>query len=112
MKNRITNTTVRFVLHVLFFVFGAAYILADYIHIKAFHIFKIFPLLVLIALILPDRIHDGTKKLIAGLVTGLIGDVILKYEKSMTCFAIGAGFFLLGHICYNIYFFNIWQIKK
>lgn len=66
----------------------------------------------LIALIYPEHIHEGTKKLISGLFFGMIGDIILKYENSMACFALGAGFFLIGHICYNIYMFTLWQVKR
>lgn len=114
MKNKILNPTTRIVLHILFFVFAALYISADYIHVKAFGMLKIFPLLMLMALTFPQHIHDGTKKLFCGLVFGMIGDIVLKYGegKSMVFFALGAGFFLIGHICYNIFMFTLWQIKK
>lgn len=77
MSYKISNPTIRIVLHILFFLSSTAYILAGQLDVSELRIFKVLPLIILILLVLPSRLHRISIKLIVGIVSGLIGDLIL-----------------------------------
>lgn len=79
MSYKITNPTIRIILHLLFFLTGTAYILAGQLDISFLRYFKVVPLLILILLILPTNANHTNSKLIVGILGGLGGDLVLEY---------------------------------
>ena len=53
MSYKISNPTIRIVLHILFFLSSTAYILAGQLDVSELRIFKVLPLIILILLVLP-----------------------------------------------------------
>jgi hypothetical protein len=48
-------------------------------------------------------------KVIFGIICGIAGDEILEYcEGNLLYTSIAIGFFLIGHIFYNLAMFNLW----
>lgn len=111
-KYLIKNKAVRIIGHMLYFIFGIAYILADQLNIGELRTFKVFPLVMLILLILPEQRETNSIKIISGIIFGMAGDLVLEYGGHHSLlFSVGAGFFLMGHIFYNFSMFDLWERK-
>lgn len=68
-------------------------------------------LFVLIAMFQPHFVAIYYYFLLIGLICCMVGDICLVFPQKMM-FLLGLIFFLLGHICYTISFFNIASINR
>ncbi len=64
-------------------------------------------MLILMMLLAEWKDISNKWRVIVGIFFGGVGDVVLDERKDM--FLIGAGFFLLGHILYNISIISLWK---
>lgn len=64
-------------------------------------------MLILMMLLAEWKDISNKWRVIVGIFFGGVGDVVLDERKDM--FPIGAGFFLLGHILYNISIISLWK---
>lgn len=111
-NNIIKNKIIRTIGHILYFVFGIAYILAGQLNISELRTFKVFPLVILILLIIPSQKDINAIKLIFGIIFGIAGDLVLEYGGHHSLlFSVGAACFLVGHIFYNFAMFDLWEHK-
>ena len=79
MKYIVRNNKIRIIAHILFFLFGTLYILAEQLSIDWLRIFKAFPLAMLVILVIPSSTDKTIIKSIFGVACGIIGDYILQY---------------------------------
>jgi len=96
-----------FLATILYTVLGLGYTVGGYFGIHAFAFFKVLPLIILLILLFPLRATPHILKVIIGIIFGGAGDLVLEHGGS-DFFALGAGFFLIGHVCYIFSFIDLW----
>lgn len=107
------HSGLRIVIHIFYFIFSTAYILAGQLDVGELRAFKVFPLVLAILLLLPKKTNGNTIKLVFALLAGAIGDLVLEYGgHDPLMFPIGAGFFFIGHVLYNFSMLDLWQAKS
>jgi uncharacterized membrane protein YhhN len=97
--------------HLFYFLSGLTYIVGPTLGIAWFAYFKALPLLIVIVMLLSEGRWEQTGLIVAGLVFGVMGDLVLEHGGD-DLFALGAGFFLVNHIFYNVHFLSLWQNRE